>query len=173
MHRVFSFILLACLLAACGSTTTTTNTSPTTAVGTPVAKIGNLEISIPFARPTNQMNGGLGMGGMSDMGPMSAAYLTIRNTGSEVDTLLSATTEVAGLVETHETIIENDVARMLARPEGFNIPAQGEFALRPGGPHIMLMELKQPLVAGERLRLRLRFAKAGELEVTVPIQEQP
>jgi len=90
----------------------------------------------------------------------SAAYGVIRNLGRLPDTLLEASSPQVGRVELHETV--RDTGRMrMQRVERIVIPAQDSVVLRPGGLHIMLYELQQPLRPGDTLQLRLRFARAG------------
>jgi copper(I)-binding protein len=54
--------------------------------------------------------------------------------------------------------------------DGFDIPAQGQIVLEPGGKHIMLVNLNQDLKEGENLNLTLVFEKSGEIKVTVPVR---
>ncbi len=103
-------------------------------------------------------------------GPVSAAYMTIRNTGGAADRLLSASTAAAGIVEIHTVEMENDIMRMRPLVDGLEIPAGGEVALQPGGYHIMLMNLQEALVAGETLSLTLTFQSGKELSVEAEIR---
>jgi copper(I)-binding protein len=56
--------------------------------------------------------------------------------------------------------------------ENIEIPANGEVEFKPGGLHIMLVELKQPLAVGDEVQLTLRFEKAGEIQLIVKVKEQ-
>ncbi len=99
-----------------------------------------------------------------------AVYLKLMNEGSSDDALLSATTDVAEVVELHETKIgENDVMQMspVARIE---VPAGGSVSLEPGGKHIMLLGLKQELAAGQKIDLTLQFEKAGAVVVEAEVR---
>jgi len=98
----------------------------------------------------------------------TAAYLTIRNQGSETDFLLAIETAVAGSAEVHEMTMENGVARMGAAG-AVEIPANAEVKLEPGGLHIMLMGLTQALTVGETFEINLTFREAGSIAVDVPI----
>lgn len=103
-------------------------------------------------------------------GGNSAIYMRIQNSGPDTDHLLGAATDVAEKVELHETLMQEGVMRM--RPaEAIAVPAHGEAMLEPGGWHVMLIGLRRALRAGERLRLQLRFARAGDLELEVPVRE--
>lgn len=97
----------------------------------------------------------------------SAAYFTIRNAGGE-DKLLTVSSPAAD-ASLHSTSMDNGVMRM--RPlEALDIPAKGTVELKPGGTHVMLMGLKQPLSAGATLALDLKFQKSGERHVTAEIR---
>jgi copper(I)-binding protein len=97
----------------------------------------------------------------------SAAYFTIRNAGGE-DTLLTVSSPGAN-ASLHSTSMDNGVMRM--RPlETLDIPANGTVELKPGGTHVMLMGLKQPLQAGSALELDLKFEKSGERKVMAEVR---
>ncbi|MGH8689971.1 MAG: copper chaperone PCu(A)C [Burkholderiales bacterium] len=100
---------------------------------------------------------------------VAVGYMEIRNRGSQPDRLLSVSTPVAKRVELHVTQREGEVTRM--RPQSFEIPAHERFALRPGGAHLMLVDIVRPLEKGERFRMTLRFERAGELEIELEVQE--
>ena len=102
---------------------------------------------------------------------VAAAYMEIRNTGKQADRLLSATSAVAQRVEMHLTEREGEVMKM-REVKTIDIPARERYTLRPGGAHLMLVDLKQPLKKGERFAMRLRFERAGELEIELEVQEQ-
>lgn len=98
-----------------------------------------------------------------------AAYMTLRNTGREADRLVSASTPIARTVELHTHVRDGDVMRM--RPvRDIAVPAGETVRLRPGGLHVMLIDLTRPLNAGETIPLTLRFEKAGEVTIAVPVR---
>ena len=78
--------------------------------------------------------------------------------------------DVAGTVEIHETTIdENNVMRM--RPvEGIDIPAKGSVELKPGGYHIMLLNVKKALQPGDKLSLTLTFASGKNVTVEADVR---
>ena len=97
----------------------------------------------------------------------SVAYFTIRNAGGE-DKLLTVSSSGVD-ASLHSTSMDNGVMRM--RPlEALDIPANGTVELKPGGTHVMLMELKQPLQAGSALELDLKFEKSGERKVMAKVR---
>lgn len=102
--------------------------------------------------------------------PTGAVFGLLVNLGAETDTVLSITTSAADAAEMHEMIVgEGDVMQMRPVEGGFVVPPADFLTLAPGGLHIMLIGLKQPLVAGETLDLVLTFEHAGEVTVQVPV----
>ena len=99
----------------------------------------------------------------------AAGYMEIRNSGRETDRLTGASTPAAERVELHITVREGDVVRMREVPY-LEVPARQRLALRPGGPHFMIVGLKKPFERGERVPLNLRFERAGELQVLIEVQ---
>ena len=97
----------------------------------------------------------------------SAVYLTITNKGGD-DRLVSVAT-AAGAASLHSTSMDGGVMRM--RPlDGLVIPAGARVELKPGGTHIMLMGIKQPLAPGSTLPLDLKFERFGERRVTARVE---
>ncbi len=121
--------------------------------------VGNLAIGHPWSRPTAQ--------GM----PTGVAYLSITNKGRQQDTLISASTPAAARVEFHRTSFESGMARM--RPAGvLVIQPNATLTAEPGGLHLMLVDLKAPLVAGTSVPLVLQFKSAGEITVQLTVEPQ-
>ena len=100
----------------------------------------------------------------------AGAFLTVENRGTTPDRLIAASSPVAGIVEVHEMAMDGGVMKMRAIP-GIDIKAGSKVDLKPGGYHIMLMELKQPLKNGDRFPLTLTFEKAGKIEVSVWVED--
>ena len=97
-----------------------------------------------------------------------AVYFTVVNPGPEADRLLRVETGAARAAETHESVVENGVVRMVARPEGFEVPAEGELVLEPGGKHVMLIS-PQTADAGGKIALTLHFERAGAVQVQAEV----
>lgn len=91
-------------------------------------------------------------------------------TAPEGATLVGAISPVAGVVEIHEMAMEGNVMRMRALPKGLALPAGKAVELKPGGYHVMLMDLKQPLKAGEKVKLDLQFELKDKKVVTQPLE---
>jgi copper(I)-binding protein len=100
---------------------------------------------------------------------VGAAYLVITG-GDEDDRLTGASCERAEMVELHEVVEEDGVAKMRST-EAVDIPAGKRVELAPKGRHLMLMGLDAPLVAGQTYTLVLQFAESGEQKVTVSVRE--
>lgn len=102
----------------------------------------------------------------------SASGAFMRITASEPLQLLRAETPAAGHAEVHEMKMDGGVMKMRALP-ALALPAGQAVELKPGGHHIMLMDLKAPLAKGAQLPLTLVFqdAKGQErrLELQVPV----
>jgi len=101
--------------------------------------------------------------------PVGGGFLTITNGGDEDDRLVAASSPIAGRVEIHEMKMDGDVMRMRPLADGLPIPAGQTVVLKPGGYHLMLMELTDALTEGDSFELSLTFEKAGEVAVTVDI----
>ena len=97
-----------------------------------------------------------------------AAYVTIMSPAA--DRLVSASTPVAKKAELHTMSMQGMVMKM--RPiSGVDIPAGQAVSLKPGGEHIMLMGLNQPLREGQPFPLTLDFERAGPHTVTVTVEK--
>jgi len=96
-------------------------------------------------------------------------FVTITNNGAESDRLVSASSDVADLVQIHEMLMDGDVMKMSEMKEGVLIPAGETVMLKPGGLHIMFMKVKQPFVEGEMVKVTLTFEKAGSVDIMLPV----
>ncbi len=93
-----------------------------------------------------------------------AAYMVIHNKSASPDRLIGAESALAARVETHVHIKEGEVMRM-RKAKGFDIPASGSFELKPGGPHLMFVDIRKPFKEGEKIPVTLKFEKAGAVPV--------
>jgi copper(I)-binding protein len=118
-------------------------------------KVGSIKVDHAYIRatvPGQQVAGG---------------FMKIENKGI-ADQLLSASSPAAGEVQLHEMAMEGSVMKM-RQVKDIPVPAGGSVELKPGGLHLMLMNIKAPLAAGESVLVKLKFAKAGEVEVKMPV----
>lgn len=129
----------------------------TTDVPLPAPEAGKLTIVDVRARPA-PLAGGTG-----------AVYFTVLN-GLDVDVqLVSVSSPVANFVETHETVAENGMMKMIPLPGGYTVPAGEALMLKPGGKHIMLIDVIEPLDPGDEINLTVNFDNGETIELTVPV----
>ncbi len=95
---------------------------------------------------------------------IGAAYLMVVNGGKTADRLIAATTPVAAKAQIHRHVMKGSVAQM-RHVKALDIPAGKHVEFKPGGLHLMLMGLKQPLKKGQSFPLTLTFEKAGKITV--------
>ena len=119
-------------------------------------RAGDLVITQPWSRAAGQ-------------GGQGAGFLTIANRGTAPDRLVSASSPAAGRLELHTHVRDGDVMRMRAVPAIDIAPGQ-VVTLQPGGMHLMLIGLTQPLRQGEAVPVTLRFERAGEVRVDFAVQ---
>jgi len=100
--------------------------------------------------------------------PASGAFMKI--TSAEGGKLVSASSPVAGLVEVHEMKMENNVMKMAPVAGGIPLPAGQAVELKPGGYHVMLMQLKQQLKAGDTVPVTLTIEHTGGGTETVEVE---
>ena len=97
----------------------------------------------------------------------TGAFMTL--TAQQSLRLVGVASPVAGVAEIHEMKMEGD--RMMMRElNGLDIPAKGSAQLKPGGNHLMFMQLKEPFKEGEVLQVQLQFEKAGKVDIKLPIK---
>lgn len=93
---------------------------------------------------------------------VAGGYMVIRNAGAAGDRLVSASSPASAKVELHVHFNDNGVMKMREVP-GYEVPARGAFELKPGGAHLMFVDIKQPFREGDKVPVKLKFEKAGEL----------
>lgn len=101
----------------------------------------------------------------------AAGYLVIENRGGAPVELVAVATEAAAQTEIH--VMEHQDDRMTMRQVAkLPIPAGGEVALKPGGTHLMLIELRRPLRDGDEVELALVFGDGTERRIQMPVQKK-
>jgi copper(I)-binding protein len=103
-------------------------------------------------------------------GMNTALYLDIINNGNSVDTLYDAKSSAAKIVEIHETYSSGDMMGM-RKTKGIEIKPNSQFQLKPGGHHIMFIDLNKKLENGSKAEVLLYFKKAGKITVTAQIKK--
>ncbi|NBN64328.1 copper chaperone PCu(A)C [Microvirga tunisiensis] len=121
------------------------------------ATVGDITVRDAWTRatPPNAMAGG--------------GFLVITNKGSTDDKLVAASAPVTERTELHEMAVIDGVMKMREMESGIPVPAGATVELKPGGLHVMFMDIKQPLKEGETLPVTLTFEKAGTVTVEMPI----
>ena len=115
----------------------------------------DVEVKSAWARPT--VAGQMGTG----------AFMNL--TSKDGARIVGASSDVAGVVEIHEMAMEGNVMKM--RPiHSLVLPPASTVELKPGGHHMMLMDLKRPLAAGEKIKIELRLETRDKKLVTQPVE---
>lgn len=102
---------------------------------------------------------------------MSGVFGELVNDGADDLELVGAESPAAGTVELHETVTSGAEPEMRALEGSLEVPAGESLRFEPGGTHIMLMDLVEPLLAGDEVPVTLRFADGSELEVSVLVKD--
>jgi copper(I)-binding protein len=121
-------------------------------------KAGSLDIADLWSRATPK--------GSS----VAAGYMKIKNTGSTPDRLVSGSSDIASKFEVHEMMMENGVAKMRPVKGGLEIKPGDTVELKPGSFHVMFVDLKAPLAAGDHIKATLLFEKAGAVNVEYDVR---
>jgi hypothetical protein len=121
-------------------------------------KVGSVVVSQPWSRATlNAARAGSG-------------FLRLTNTGTVSDRLIGGTVAVAKSVEIHEMAMVDGVMQMRELPNGLEIKPGETVELKPGGHHMMFMDLTAPLKTGSTLKGELRFERAGTVAIEYVIE---
>jgi copper(I)-binding protein len=97
----------------------------------------------------------------------TGAFMTI--TSKDGGKLIGAASPAAGVVELHEMAMDNNVMKMRAIP-ALDLPPGREVQLKPGGYHVMLLDLKRPLRVGEKITVELRLETADKRKLSQPVE---
>jgi periplasmic copper chaperone A len=132
-----------------------------TQAGTPTAessvKVGDLTIIGPWTRQP------------PDGARVAGGYMRITNTGTTADRLVGGRSAFAKRVEVHEMAMANGVMRMRELDKGLEIKPGETVELKPGGVHIMFMDMTSAPTAGTPAKVTLVFEKAGAVEVELAV----
>ncbi|MEI6560148.1 MAG: copper chaperone PCu(A)C [Rhodospirillaceae bacterium] len=120
-------------------------------------KAGPIEIEHPWARAT------------AEGAANGAAFLVLTNGGKTADRLVGTSSPAAAKVQLHAHIDDNGVMRM-REVNAIDLAPDATVKLAPGGLHVMLLGLTEPLKKGKAFPLTLTFEKAGAVTVEVSVQ---
>ena len=98
---------------------------------------------------------------------VTGCYMTL--TASTDDRLVSVSSDAAATAEIHEVSTEGGVMTMSEMAGGLPLPAAQATALKPGGNHLMLMQITAPLAEGDMVDLTLTFEEAPPVAVTARV----
>ncbi len=119
--------------------------------------VGAIHIAQPWARATPK--------GASS----GAAYMTITNSGTAPDRLSCVASDASAQCQIHTMSMEGGVMKMRPVEGGLEIKPGETVTLKPGGLHVMLVDLKHPLEPGNMVKATLKLEKAGTVDVEYPI----
>ena len=122
------------------------------------AASGELTIQDAWARPANT-------------GENGAAYFIIENGTASDDTLMSVSSDIATAAEVHMSMGDANGVMSMQMQEAVTIPAGEPVEFKPGGLHVMLVNLTRDLKPGETITLTLNFKETGNVVVEVPVKE--
>ena len=119
--------------------------------------VGSIHISQPWSRATPK-------GALS-----GAGYMTITNKGTAPDRVNCVSSNASAQCQIHTMTMENGVMKMRPVEGGLEILPGQTVTLKPGGLHMMLVDLKHPLEAGSSMKATLKFDHAGTIDVEYPV----
>jgi copper(I)-binding protein len=105
-------------------------------------------------------------------GDNSAVYFIVINDRVSDEAVIGAESDAAEHVEVHLSAMKEDGTMMMQPQESVPIPGQSRIEFKPGGYHIMLIDLKQDLEVGDELEVTLKFEKSKDITLNVPVKEQ-
>ena len=101
---------------------------------------------------------------------VTGAFFVLKNADDKDHKVIKAESPVAKVTELHTHVSENGLMKM--RPiKDIEIKAKGEAALKPGGLHVMLIDLKQALKEGDNVAIKLTFEDNSSKEIAAPVRK--
>lgn len=101
---------------------------------------------------------------------VTAAFMQLENSSDVKRIIVNASSPESRVVELHEHIHEQGMMKM-RRLESLVIPASDKTILQPGGLHIMMIGLHQPLKLGQNVTLTLEFADGSSKTISAPVRK--
>jgi copper(I)-binding protein len=101
---------------------------------------------------------------------VAGGYMKITNTGTTPDRLIGGSVEAARRFEIHEMSMEGGVMKMREMPKGVEIAPGATVELKPGGYHVMMMNLSKQFMQGDKVKGTLTFEKAGKIDVEFAVE---
>lgn len=152
--RVPAAAVLLLVLAGCGSDGSADDAAASTGA---TAAAGGLVVRDAWVRATDES--------------MTAAFGVVSNGTATDCTVVSAETSASEHTELHEVVMVGGTSTMRPKEGGFAVPADGELALEPGGAHVMMMGLADPLQPGDDVTVTLVCADGRTVEAAAQVRE--
>ena len=102
-----------------------------------------------------------------------SVYMTIENDSDQDDNLTSAISDEAEMTMIHQTVREENIAKMIHVMGGIDLPKGKRIKLEPGGYHLMLMGIEKNLTLNDRIRITLSFKNNENIEISPIIKIRP
>lgn len=102
------------------------------------------------------------------IGGMTGAFAKFTNNTDHVVTILGGTAEIAGMIQTHEVVMNKGAMVMQEKAGGIAIEPGQTLTLEPGGLHLMFMGLNQAILEGDKISFTIDFEGADDVAVTWP-----
>jgi len=121
-------------------------------------KAGAIEIDSPWSRATPKG------------ATIAAGYMTIKNTGTTPERLVSASSPIAGNITVHEMTMDKGVMKMRPVTGGLEIEPGATVELKPSSLHLMITNVKQPIEKGKPFAATLTFERAGAIDIEFSVE---
>ena len=102
-----------------------------------------------------------------------AVYMIIKNIGNQDDNLTSASSDDSEMTMIHQTVREENIAKMIHVMEGIDLPKGKAIKLEPGGYHLMLMGINKNLSLNDRISITLAFKNNENIEINPIVKIRP
>lgn len=162
----------ALALAGCGSTSDSSSPaatgSPTSTTASDDGGADQSEAAVPVTLEDGWAKAVEQLPNPGAMPAMTGVFGILTNTGDADVRLTGGSSPVAGKVELHETVMSDEGMVMREADGGLVVPAGGSLVLEPGGHHIMLIDLSEPVPAGVDVEVVLLSEDGEEITVVVP-----
>ncbi|GAY12455.1 copper chaperone PCu(A)C [Pseudonocardia sp. N23] len=146
----------ALVLSACGSPAAPAAPATSTAPAPTSTSTSGLTVTDAWVKP-------------ADAG-MTAVFGTLTATGGPV-TVVSAATSASPRTELHEVVMNGGAMTMRPKEGGFVVDPAAAHELKPGGDHVMVMDLASPIRPGDQVRVTFTLAGGGTVEFTALAKE--
>jgi hypothetical protein len=150
--------ILFIALAACGPGAASPARAPASAVPAAPSSAAGPTVTGAWAHPAAH-------------GGISAAYFTLTNPTGSADALVSATSQVAGTTEIHQTTVDEAGVAAMKPVDRIELEPGDTVEFKPGGYHVMLIDLSADLTTGDTVELDLVFEHAGRVVVEAEVRQ--